>query len=30
MGLGWIVDSMSRDSIPKMFDALRARVAARK
>ena len=30
MGFGWIVDSMSRDSIPKMFDALRARVAARK
>ena len=30
MGLGWIVDSMSRDSIPKMFDALRARVAAKK
>ena len=28
MGFGWIVDSMSRDSIPKMFDALRARVAA--
>ena len=28
MGLGWIVDSMSRDSIPKMFEALRARVAA--
>ena len=30
MGFGWIVDSMSRDSIPKMFDALRARVAAKK
>lgn len=30
MGLGWIVDSMSRDSIPTMFAALRARVAARK
>ncbi|MGK5024939.1 SRPBCC family protein [Janthinobacterium sp. RB2R34] len=30
MGLGWIVDSMSRDSIPKMFDALRARVAVKK
>ena len=30
MGLGWIVDSMSRDSIPKMFDALRARVAVTK
>ncbi|PLY39901.1 hypothetical protein CSZ94_23805 [Janthinobacterium sp. ROICE36] len=30
MGLDWIVDSMSRDSIPKMFDALRLRVAARK
>lgn len=29
IGFGWIVDSMSRDSIPKMFDALRARVAAR-
>ena len=28
MGFGWIVDSMSRDSIPTMFDALRARVAA--
>lgn len=28
MGFGWIVDSMSRDSIPKMFDSLRARVAA--
>lgn len=28
MGFGWIVDSMSRDSIPKMFEALRARVAA--
>ncbi|MFZ6873561.1 hypothetical protein ACO0LF_16005 [Undibacterium sp. Di27W] len=23
MGLGWIVDSMSKDSIPKMMDALR-------
>jgi hypothetical protein len=30
MGLGWIVDSMSRDSIPKMFEALRARVAVRR
>lgn len=30
MGFGWIVDSMSRDSIPKMFDALRARVATKK
>lgn len=29
MGFGWIVDSMSRDSIPKMFEALRKRVAAR-
>lgn len=28
MGFGWIVDSMSRDSIPKMFEALRKRVAA--
>lgn len=27
MGLGWVVDSMSKDSIPKMIDALRARVA---
>lgn len=26
MGLGWIVDSMSRDSIPKMLAALRQRV----
>lgn len=26
MGLGWVVDSMSKDSIPKMIDALRARV----
>lgn len=26
MGFGWIVDSMSRDSIPKMFEALRKRV----
>lgn len=30
VGLGWIVDCMSRDSIPTMFDAPRARVAARK
>ncbi|MFC3375790.1 SRPBCC family protein [Rugamonas sp. CCM 8940] len=28
MGFGWIVDSMSKDSIPKMLEALRARVAA--
>jgi uncharacterized membrane protein len=27
IGLGWIVDSMSKDSIPKTMDALRARVA---
>jgi len=26
MGLGWIVDSMSKDSIPKMMDALRTRL----
>lgn len=26
LGLGWIVDSMSRDSIPKMFEALRKRL----
>ncbi|MES3020310.1 MAG: SRPBCC family protein [Pseudomonadota bacterium] len=26
-GLGWIVDSMSRDSIPKTMDALRAKLA---
>jgi hypothetical protein len=26
LGLGWIVDSMSRDSIPKMLAALRGRV----
>jgi ABC-type sugar transport system substrate-binding protein len=29
MGFGWIVDSMSKDSIPKMLEALRARVAQR-
>jgi hypothetical protein len=29
IGFGWIVDSMSKDSIPKMLEALRARVAAR-
>jgi len=27
LGFGWIVDSMSKDSIPKMLEALRARVA---
>ena len=26
LGLGWIVDSMSRDSIPKMLESLRGRV----
>ncbi|PWF55312.1 SRPBCC family protein [Massilia glaciei] len=26
-GLGWIVDSMSKDSIPKTMDALRAKLA---
>ncbi len=26
MGLGWIVDSMSKDSIPKMMDALRTKL----
>lgn len=26
MGLGWIVDSMSKDSIPKMMDALRSKL----
>ena len=26
LGLGWIVDSMSKDSIPKMLEALRNRV----
>lgn len=26
MGLGWIVDSMSKDSIPKMIEALRGKV----
>ena len=26
LGLGWIVDSLSKDSIPKMLDALRAKV----
>lgn len=26
LGLGWIVDSMSKDSIPKMMDALRSKL----
>lgn len=28
-GLGWIVDSMSKDSIPQMIDAVRKRAAGR-
>lgn len=29
LGLGWIVDSMSKDSIPKTLDALRAKALTR-